>query len=483
MKLTHDEDNHYAKIKVIGVGGGGGNAVNRMIASSLKGVEFWAMNTDLQAINVSLAEHKLQIGTKLTKGLGGGAKPSIGEQAAKESREDIERAIEGADMVFLTAGMGGGTGTGAAPVVANIAKEMGALTIGVVTKPFRFEGPIRARQAEEGLENLREQVDALIVIPNDKLLQVVEKMTSLVDAFRIADDVLRQGVQGIADLITIPGLVNLDFADVKTVMNESGSAMMGIGRADGENRAVEAAENAILSPLLEETITGATGVILNVTGGSNLTLHEVNEAADIIYGAVDPDANILFGSVIDESLKDEILVTVIATGFKQGFRAMDSVRPMATAIEKKPKTFDDYGQKTEPQSIPSKDAFAKPTFSAQPSLLEKESFTKSFDESIMPNREEKTRSASQEPSTFSQNPEPLTEQPTQQQSSIPQSPLENAASSDFSISNEDSFDPQINASSKADSFSPTPIAQESSDDSEDLEMDSLDVPSFLRRRQ
>ena len=326
MKLTHDEDNHYAKIKVIGVGGGGGNAVNRMIASSLKGVEFWAMNTDLQAINVSLAEHKLQIGTKLTKGLGGGAKPSIGEQAAKESREDIERAIEGADMVFLTAGMGGGTGTGAAPVVANIAKEMGALTIGVVTKPFRFEGPIRARQAEEGLENLREQVDALIVIPNDKLLQVVEKMTSLVDAFRIADDVLRQGVQGIADLITIPGLVNLDFADVKTVMNESGSAMMGIGRADGENRAVEAAENAILSPLLEETITGATGVILNVTGGSNLTLHEVNEAADIIYGAVDPDANILFGSVIDESLKDEILVTVIATGFKQGFRAMDSVR-------------------------------------------------------------------------------------------------------------------------------------------------------------
>ncbi|RAP33796.1 cell division protein FtsZ [Candidatus Marinamargulisbacteria bacterium SCGC AG-439-L15] len=324
-----------ATIKVIGIGGGGGNAVNRMITSSLKGVDFWAINTDIQALNVSLADHKLQIGTKLTKGLGGGALPSIGEQAAKESREDIEKAIEGSDMVFLTAGMGGGTGTGAAPVVANIAKEMGALTIGVVTKPFRFEGPIRAKQAEEGLEKLREEVDALIVIPNDKLLQVVEKMTSLIDAFRIADDVLRQGVQGIADLITIPGLVNLDFADVKTIMKESGSAMMGIGRAEGEHRAVEAAENAILSPLLEETITGATGVILNVTGGKSLTLHEVNEAADIIYGAVDPDANILFGSVIDESLNDEIMVTVIATGFKQGFKPLDRGVPFAKSEPRK----------------------------------------------------------------------------------------------------------------------------------------------------
>ncbi|MGA0241780.1 MAG: cell division protein FtsZ [Candidatus Marinamargulisbacteria bacterium] len=305
----------YANIKVVGVGGAGGNAINRMIASSLHGVEFWVVNTDLQALNISLADHRLQIGEKLTKGLGGGAQPLVGAQAAKESTNDIEAALEGADMVFITAGMGGGTGTGAAPVIARIAKEQGALTVAVVTKPFRFEGPIRANQARDGLDELRSQVDALIVIPNDKLLQVVERVTSLVDSFKIADDVLKQGVQGIADLITVPGLVNLDFADVKTIMSNSGSAMMGIGKASGENRAVEAAEKAISSPLLEETINGATGVLLNVSGGESLTLHEVNDVADIIYSAVDADANILFGSVIDESLDDEIMVTVIATGF------------------------------------------------------------------------------------------------------------------------------------------------------------------------
>ncbi len=306
----------YANIKVVGVGGAGGNAVNRMIVSCLEGVEFWVVNTDLQALNISLAEHRLQIGEKLTKGLGGGAQPAVGAQAAKESKDDIEAALSGADMVFITAGMGGGTGTGAAPVIANIAKEQGALTVAVVTKPFRFEGPIRARQAEEGLAHLRDEVDALIVIPNDKLLQVVERETSLVDSFKIADDVLKQGVQGIADLITNPGLVNLDFADVKTVMANSGSAMMGIGRATGENRAIEAAEKAISSPLLEETINGATGVLLNVSGGESLALHEVNDVADIIYSAVDKDANILFGSVVEEALGDEIMVTVIATGFK-----------------------------------------------------------------------------------------------------------------------------------------------------------------------
>ena len=299
------------------MGGGGGNAVNRMIGSGVRGVEFCVINTDIQSLNVSLAENKLQIGTKLTKGLGGGAIPAVGEQAAKESKEDIEAVLQGADMVFITAGMGGGTGTGAAPVVAKIAKDLGALTIGVVTKPFRFEGPVRNRQADEGLKRLREQVDALIVIPNDKLLQVVQRMTSMLDAFRIADDVLRQGVQGIADLITVPGLINLDFADVKTIMLNSGSAMMGIGRASGENRAVEAANQAIASPLLEETIHGATGVILNITGGEDLSLHEVHNAADVIYGAVDPDANILFGSVIDENMKDSIMVTVIATGFRR----------------------------------------------------------------------------------------------------------------------------------------------------------------------
>jgi cell division protein FtsZ len=266
---------------------------------------------------VSLADNKLQIGAKLTKGLGGGAIPAVGEQAARESKEDIEMALEGADMVFITAGMGGGTGTGASPVVAKIAKDLGALTIGIVTRPFRFEGPVRGRQGEEGLNRLRDQVDALIVIPNDKLLQIVERMTSMLDAFRIADDVLRHGVQGIADLITIPGLINLDFADVRTVMKESGSAMMGVGRASGENRAVLAAQEAISSPLLEETITGATGVILNITGGPSLTLHEVHDAADVIYSAVDPEANILFGSVIDEKLGDEIMITVISTGFNR----------------------------------------------------------------------------------------------------------------------------------------------------------------------
>lgn len=315
--MSQENLKHFANIKVIGVGGGGGNAVNRMVAAGVQGVEFWAVNTDIQALNVSLADHKVQIGAKLTKGLGGGAIPAIGEQSAKESKEDVESSLEGADMVFVTAGMGGGTGTGAAPVIARAAKDLGALTVAVVTKPFRFEGPVRVRQAEEGIEALRQHVDAMIIIPNDKLLDVVEKMTSMVEAFKIADDVLRQGVQGIADLITIPGLINLDFADVKTIMKDSGSAMMGIGRASGESRAVEAAKQAISSPLLEQTINGATGVILNITGGDNLSLHEVHEAADVIYNAVDPNANILFGSVVDETLKDEIVITVIATGFNQ----------------------------------------------------------------------------------------------------------------------------------------------------------------------
>ena len=313
--MTQENLKKFASIKVFGVGGGGGNAINRMVASGVQGVEFIATNTDMQALSVSLADHKIQIGSKLTKGLGGGAIPSIGEQSAKESKEDINSALEGADMVFITAGMGGGTGTGASPIVARIAKDMGALTIAVVTKPFRFEGPVRIRQAEEGIENLRQHVDALIVIPNDKLLDVVEKMTSIVDAFKVADDVLRQGVQGIADLITVPGLINLDFADVKTIMKDSGSAMMGIGRASGEGRAAAAAKLAVESPLLEQTIQGATGVLLNITGGESLTLQEVHQAADIIYNTVDPNANIVFGSVVNESMQDEIAITVIATGF------------------------------------------------------------------------------------------------------------------------------------------------------------------------
>ena len=311
----------FANIKVVGLGGGGTNAVNRMITSGLKGVEFWAVNTDLQSLNVSLADHKLQVGTKLTKGLGAGANPEEGRAAAEESREDISLALEGSDMVFLTCGMGGGTGTGASPLIAEAAKETEALTIAVVTKPFRFEGPVRMRQGEEGLTLLKDKVDALIVIPNDKLLQVVPKGTSLIDSFRVADDVLKQGVQGIADLITTPGLINLDFADVRAIMSNAGSAMMGIGSGTGENRAIKAAEMAISSPLLEETITGATGVIFNVSGGADMGLHEVEEAADVIYNAVDPNANIIFGAVVNEDLKDEIRITVIATSFQHDGRS------------------------------------------------------------------------------------------------------------------------------------------------------------------
>ena len=339
--MAGNNGKHFATIKGFGIGGGGTNAVNRMIGGGLKGVEFWGVNTDSQALNVSLADHKLQLGAKLTKGLGAGSNPEVGQKAADESREDIKLALDGADMVFLTAGMGGGTGTGASPIIAEIAKEMGCLTVGVVTRPFRFEGPVRISQAETGVAMLKEKVDALIVIPNDKLLQVVERKTSIIEAFKIADDVLRQGVKGISDLITVPGLINLDFADVRTIMYEAGSAMMGIGSGSGENRAVEAAEAAIQSPLLEETITGAKGVIFNVTGGSDLTLYEVNEAAEVIYNAVDPDANIIFGAVIDEKLQGDVMVTVIATGFKpsakQEKEALPFMRPRAARVPVSPK--------------------------------------------------------------------------------------------------------------------------------------------------
>lgn len=305
----------FAVIKVVGVGGGGSNAVNRMIQAGLKGVEFIAVNTDAQALALSMAPTRLQVGTKLTKGLGAGANPDIGHKAAEESREQLADALKGADMVFITAGMGGGTGTGAAPVVAEVAKEVGALAVGVVTKPFTFEGRRRQTHAEKGASNLKAKVDTLITIPNDRLLQVVEKRTSMVEAFRIADDVLRQGVQGISDLIAVPGLINLDFADVKTIMSEMGSALMGVGVSQGDGRAATAARAAISSPLLETSIDGARGVLLNITGGSDLALYEVNEAAEIVIQAADPDANIIFGAVIDDSLKDEIRVTVIATGF------------------------------------------------------------------------------------------------------------------------------------------------------------------------
>ncbi len=304
-----------AKIKVIGVGGGGCNAVNRMIASDMSGVEFWSINTDAQVLENSAAQNSLQVGQKLTRGLGAGGNPSIGQKAAEESRDEIAAALEGSDLVFITAGMGGGTGTGGAPVVAEVAKEVGALTVGVMTRPFTFEGRRRTSQAEEGLEALQSRVDTLIVIPNDKLLAVISEQTPVQEAFRVADDILRQGVQGISDIITIPGLVNVDFADVRAVMADAGSALMGIGVGSGKSRAREAAIAAISSPLLESSIDGAKGVVFNITGGTDLTLHEVNAAAEIIYEAVDPNANIIFGAVIDDRLQGEVRITVIATGF------------------------------------------------------------------------------------------------------------------------------------------------------------------------
>ena len=321
----------FANIKVIGVGGGGNNAVNRMVESELKGVQFLSVNTESQVLELSKADVTIQIGEKVTKGLGAGANPQIGEAAAQESREDIIKALEGADMVFVTAGMGGGTGTGAAPVVAECAKEVGALTVGVVTKPFAFEGKRRRAAAEKGIEFLTQKVDTIIVIPNDKLLQVVDKKCSLSDAFGKADDVLRQGIKGISDLIQIPGLINLDFADVKTIMTEQGEALMGIGVATGENRAADAAKMAINSPLLETSIDGAKGILLNISGSSELGIFEVNEAAQIISDAADPDANIIFGSVIDESLGDSVQVTVVATGFNSSTKNVPEFGKTTTA--------------------------------------------------------------------------------------------------------------------------------------------------------
>ncbi len=316
-----DGGSYLAVIKVVGVGGGGTNAVSRMVDAGVRGVEFVAANTDAQALAMCDADVKLHIGTELTKGLGAGANPDIGFGAAAESRDEIKEALKGADMVFVTAGEGGGTGSGAAPVIAEIAKnEIGALTVGVVTRPFEFEGTTRARQAEEGIRKLREVVDTLLVIPNERLLSVVERRTSILDAFREADNVLRQGVQGITDLITIPGLINLDFADVRTIMTDAGTAVMGVGTGSGESRAADAAKAAIASPLLEEAIDGATGILLNITGGRNLGLFEVNEAAEIVQAVADREANVIFGAVIDEQQEDNVSVTVIGTGFHHRVR-------------------------------------------------------------------------------------------------------------------------------------------------------------------
>jgi cell division protein FtsZ len=368
---------NFAQIKVIGVGGGGSNAVNRMIDEGLSGVEFLAVNTDAQALLLSEAPMRVRIGDKLTRGLGAGGDPEMGRKAAEESSDELYQVLDGADMVFITAGIGGGTGTGAAPIIAKVAKEVGALTIGVVTRPFTFEGSHRSRTAQAGIELLKEQVDTLIVIPNDRLLQIVDKRANLQDAFSVADDVLRQGIQGISELITVPGLINLDFADVRTIMSEGGAALMAVGRASGEERARQAAESAISSQLLDVTIDGARGILFNVTGGSDMTLFEVNEAAAIIKETAHPDVNLIFGAVVDPDMGEELRITVIATGFEQP--EMSSSRARSRAREREPRRqpamstaslFSGRGQeRQEPRRQPAPDNASQaetPTISASP---------------------------------------------------------------------------------------------------------------------
>ena len=338
--MASNPQNYLAVIKVVGIGGGGVNAVNRMIDAGMRGVEFIGINTDAQALLMTDSDVKIHVGSKATRGLGAGADPRVGVAAAQESRDELKEALKGADMIFVTAGEGGGTGTGGAPVVAEIGRELGALTVGVVTKPFGFEGRLRADQAEQGIQTLRENVDTLIVIENDRLLQVVEKSTPVTDAFRMVDDILRQGVQGITDLITVPGLINLDFADVRTIMRDAGSALMGIGVARGENRSIEAARAAISSPLLETTLDGATGILLNITGGPDLGLAEVDEAAQVVTGAADANANVIFGAVIDESMGEDVRVTAIATGFGGRPRRRRVEAPVATGAASERPTID-----------------------------------------------------------------------------------------------------------------------------------------------
>ena len=379
LEFDNTEVNSFASIKVVGVGGAGTNAVNRMVEANIQGVEFIAINTDLQALNMSKADVKVQIGEKITKGLGAGAKPEVGTQAAEENREDIANIVKGADLVFVTCGMGGGTGTGAAPVIAGIARDMGILTIGVVSKPFMFEGKQRMRNADNGIEQLKGKVDTLVVVPNDRLLQVVTKGTTMTDAFRQADDTLRQGIQGISDLIAVPSLINLDFADVRTVMQSGGLAHMGIGVGKGENRMVDAAKQAVESPMLETSIDGARAVLINITGGKDTSILDINEAATLITQAADPEANIIFGAGIDESLEDEVHVTVIATGFEK--TPFASVRPSVNedpVMTARPVAAAPVQRET-PRPAPVSETPEVPNFVNQPRY-------------VMPNREERRSS-------------------------------------------------------------------------------------------
>ncbi len=387
LEFDNTEVNSFASIKVIGVGGAGTNAVNRMVDAQLKGVDFIAINTDKQALNLSKATTKLQIGEKLTKGLGAGAKPEIGAQAAEESKEDIAQLIKGADLVFVTCGMGGGTGTGAAPVIAGVAKDMGILTIGVVSKPFLFEGKQRMRNADNGIEQLKMHVDTLVVVPNERLLQVVTKGTTITEAFRQADDTLRQGIQGISDLIAVPSLINLDFADVRTVMQSGGLAHMGIGVGKGESRMVDAAKQAIESPMLETSINGARAVLINITGGRDTSILDINEAAQQITQSADPEANIIFGAGIDENLKDEVRVTVIATGFEKTPFITHKSSAVTPSLENERQTAVERPAAVQPQAEAARPAVENQNDGLQiPSFVNESRF-------VMPAREERPQAA------------------------------------------------------------------------------------------
>ena len=480
IEFQNEEQNTFATIKVVGCGGGGNNAVNRMVDAGLRGVEFISVNTDRQALSQTNAQVKIQIGEKLTKGLGAGAIPEVGRRAAEESREEIASALKGADMVFITAGMGGGTGTGAAPVVAEIARDLGTLTIAVVTKPFNFEGKQRMKNAEAGIAELKQHVDTLVVIPNDRLLQVVNKGTTMLEAFRIADDVLRQGIQGISDLIAVPAMINLDFADVKTVMESGGMAHMGIGIGRGENKLVDAAKNAISSPLLETNIDGARAVLINVTGGEDISIVDINEAANLIMEAADPDANIIFGAGIDETMDDEVRITVIATGFeKTPFPTKEPARkPREIEHERLFGSFGTSFAKTEPAAPQS--VFDTPAPAASPFSTGHTGEVPTFMSSSRPSMgvPGMVNTGSFQTGFSYQQTSP--QQPVQATRPFTVQPDMGQANPNFGAAQPQNYQPLFNSNGQVTgqtgSFQPVPQNQA-------METDSHGVPGFLKRKK
>ena len=480
IEFQNEEQNTFATIKVVGCGGGGNNAVNRMVDAGLRGVEFISVNTDRQALSQTNAQVKIQIGEKLTKGLGAGAIPEVGRRAAEESREEIASALKGADLVFITAGMGGGTGTGAAPVVAEIARDLGTLTIAVVTKPFNFEGKQRMKNAEAGIAELKQHVDTLVVIPNDRLLQVVNKGTTMLEAFRIADDVLRQGIQGISDLIAVPAMINLDFADVKTVMESGGMAHMGIGIGRGENKLVDAAKNAISSPLLETNIDGARAVLINVTGGEDISIVDINEAANLIMEAADPDANIIFGAGIDETMDYEVRITVIATGFeKTPFPTKEPARkPREIEHERLFGSFGTSFAKTEPAAPQS--VFDTPAPAASPFSTGHTGEVPTFMSSSRPSMgvPGMVNTGSFQTGFSYQQTSP--QQPVQATRPFTVQPDMGQANPNFGAAQPQNYQPLFNSNGQVTgqtgSFQPVPQNQT-------METDSHGVPGFLKRKK